>query len=330
MTTTSIIFWTLLMLVGFAGSALYSGLETGAYRLNRVRLEIYHHQQHRTAHTLHWLINHPTELLTTLLIGNNLTNYLGTAALAVILESRQYSDWQVVVLNTAIVTPVLFVFGETLPKDLFAAFADRLMYRLTPVLEWSRRAFKWTGLVPVIALVTRGVMALIGARGDVGVFHPRRQVEVLVKEGVGYGLLSDDQSAMVARVLGLASRRVRDEMTPWAQVLTVDIDASAETLWERADRTSRSRFPVLEQGRVAGVVHVLDALRHGRERCPSIRELMQPPVTLAANLPLRRALAELQRRKSALAIVTDDAGEPLGIVTVKDLVEPITGELASW
>ena len=330
MTTTALLLWVVVMLVGFAGSALYSGLETGAYSLNRVRLEIYYHQQYHSARILRWLLHHPTVLLTTLLIGNNITNYMGTAALAVILEAQRFTDWQVVVLNTAIVTPVLFVFGETLPKDLFAAYADRLMYRLTAVLEWSRRLFTWTGLVPAIGVVTRGVMAALGAEGEMRPFHPRRQVEALVKEGVGYGLLSDDQSAMVARVLKLANLKVGDEMTPWRQVLTVNVDEPPRKFWELADRTSRTRFPVLEGERVVGVVHVLDALRHGRAACPPIRELMQPPVLLPATLPLRQGLSELQQRHAALAIITDQTGQPIGIATVKDLVEPITGELTSW
>ena len=330
MTALSLTSWLLLMLVGFAGSAMYSGLETGAYSLNRVRLEIYHHQQERAALILRWLLDRPTVLLTTLLIGNNITNYLGTGALAVILDGYGFSDWQAVILNTLIVTPMLFVFGETLPKDLFAAHADWLMYRLTRVLEWSRRLFTWTGLVPLIGGITRVLMSRMSSDGNAGPFHPRRQVEVLVKESVGYGLLSDDQSAMVARVLDLGNRRVRDEMTRWAQVQTVNIQDDADALWDLANRTSRTRFPVLEEGRVVGILNIMDVLRCGREHCPSVREVMQPIVQLPASMPLRRGLTELQRRKAALAVVMDAQNEPVGLVTVKDLVEPVTGELVRW
>lgn len=331
MTTLELILWFALMLLGFAGSALFSGLETGAYSLNPVRLQIYHHQHQHAARILRRLLNQPTQLLTTLLIGNNIANYLGTAALAVILEGLRFSEWQSIILNTLIVTPLLFVFGETLPKDLFAAYSDRLMYRLAPILLWTQRLFTWLGLVPLIGAFTHLVMTAMGRNGRVRPFHPRRQVEALVKEGVGHGLLSDDQSAIVQRVLELSERCVSDEMVPWRDVLTVKVSDPPDKLWELADHTSRSRFPVMDEvGRVAGVVNVMDALQHERDRCPPIRELMRPATQLAATLPLRRGLTELQRRRVALAVVTSPDGDPVGVVTIKDLVEAITGELASW
>ncbi len=82
------------------------------------------------------MLDNPTTLLTTLLIGNNIANYLGTASLAVILAGYGIGDWRAMLINTVVVTPTLFVFGETLPKDLFSAHADWLMYRLARVLAW--------------------------------------------------------------------------------------------------------------------------------------------------------------------------------------------------
>ncbi|HSH49077.1 MAG TPA: hypothetical protein VK991_10875, partial [Halomonas sp.] len=95
------------------------------------------------------------------------------------------------------------------------------MYPLAPLLTWSRRFFSSLGLTPAVGLFTHAVLAAIGERAGQAAFHPRRQVEHLVREGVGYGLLSDEQSAIVQRVLTLASRRVRDEMVPWDEVLVV-------------------------------------------------------------------------------------------------------------
>ena len=323
--------WSIVMLVGFAGSALYSGLETGAYSLNRVRLQIHHHQRLRSARTLRRLLDDPVKLLTALLIGNNIANYMGTAGLSVIMERAGLGPFQAVIVNTLIITPILFVFGETLPKDLFAAYADRLMYRLAPVLHYSRRVFTWTGLTPVIAGFTRLIMRMLGHGSRISPFHPRRQVQHLVREGVGYGLLSDDQSAIVERVLSLADRRVVDDMTPWRDVVTVRLDATADQLWQLADRTSRSRFPVLDgTGRVVGELRLIDALMHEKAHCPSVAQLMHEPIMIRAATPLRRALAQLQQGKVPLAIVTDGHSQPVGVVTIKDLVEAITGELSTW
>lgn len=329
LTATGFAMWVGLMLLGFAGSAMYSGIETGAYSLNRVRLHLLA-QQAGPARALDRLVERPTSLLGTLLIGNNVSNYLGTFSLSVLLAALGYGDLAVIVLNTVLVTPILFVFGETLPKDLFAAHADRLMYRLTFVITWSRAAAIATGLLPLIGLFTEVVMRTLGQGGKVNPFHPRRQVEVLVKEGVGYGLLSDEQSAIVQRVLALTDARVEHEMVPWDRVVTVKHDDDPAVLWTLADRSSHRRFPVLDgEGRVIGVVSCIDAMLHEMGEAPPIRELMNPALWIAPGTPIRVGLSQLQKTGAALAIV-GDGSVPQGVLSVKDLVEPITGELVRW
>jgi len=323
-------FWWMLLLIGFAGSALYSGMETGSYTLNRVRLQIRDHQRHAAARTLRRLLNRQTLLLSTLLIGNNIMNYMGTVSLAVLLEAWGLSELQTIIANTLIVTPILFIFGETLPKDLFNAYSDRLMYRLAPVLAGSQRLFTWTGILPLIHGVTWIVFRFLGEPHGTPVFHPRRQVEVLVREGVGYGLLSDEQTAIVARVLALTGRRVEQEMVPWEQAITLSIRDDGAAVRELAERTSRSRFPVVDDaGKVTGFVDVIDALLHEEGQVPPVARLQKPVLTMSPATPLREALTRLQTRKEAFAVVVDQ-DKPAGIVTIKDLVEPITGELASW
>ncbi len=323
--------WAILMVIGFAGSALYSGLETGTYRLNRVRLAVLDHQGSGRAHRLRRLIEHPTSLLTTLLLGNNLMNQLGAASLTAILELRGHSTLSILVFTTLIVTPLLFVFGETLPKDLFAAYADRLMYRLTWPLVITQQVFRWTGIALLVGLFTGLLMRALGGRGTQRALHPRRRVEDLVKESVGYGVLSDDQSAIAQRVLDLSTRTVADEMVPWKQVMTVRRDASIETLWQLAASSERSRFPVLdEQGKVVGVLGIDEVLSYEKAVCPPLEQLMEPAVSIRAGEPWRAALSRMQREHISLVIVVDSHEKPLGIVTVKDLVEPVTGELGNW
>lgn len=331
MTTWSLLFWSVMMLLGFALSALYSGMETGSYTLNRIRLQIRDHQHLRSARKLHKLFANPTLLLSTLLIGNNIANYLGTASLAVILDKQGLGDWQAMLLNVLIVTPVLFVLGETLPKDLFAAYADRWMYRLSWVLTLSRRLFTVTLLIPLVNLFTLMVMRVLGQSQPAPPFHPRRQVETLVREGAGYGVISDEQSALVERVLDLAELRVRRQMRPWKDVVHVKKDATVSSVWQLADRTSHNRLPVVDDaGRVCGVLNVLDVLMHDRATCPPIAELMQPVYQLQQDTPLRKALHQVRQWQTRLAVVVDEDGRPVGIVSIKDLIETITGQLGSW
>lgn len=338
MSTAAAGFWIAAMLTGFVLSAIYSGVETGVYSLNRIRLEILAEHGRPAAKRLRRLLADPNALLSTLLIGNNLVNYMGTSSLAVLLESRGMGVAQVITVNVLIAVSVLFVFGETLPKDYFAAHSDTATYRFAGFLDWSRRLFLYTGLLPLVVGFSRAVTAAIHGPAILGTIHPRRQVFQYLREGVGKGLLSDEQTSIAQRVLALGNRRVGDEMVPWAQVITVPLDAPISAVWELADRTSRSRFPVVDKdGQVRGFLHVLDVLAHDRDNCPPLRDLLSPAVTLDADASLRAGLSHLQERRVHMAIVVRTVNatdgprqQPVGIVTPKDLVETITGELTSW
>ncbi|MEO0588843.1 MAG: CBS domain-containing protein, partial [Planctomycetota bacterium] len=225
-----------------------------------------------------------------------------------------------------------FVVGETLPKDFFSAHADRLMYRLGGVLRWSRRVFVYTGLVPAVGVTWMVLGRLFGEGGKYEATHPRRHMQYLFKEGIGYGLLTQQQSDLVDKVMKATEKTLHSEMTPWRRALKVRVNDPPEVMWRLAEQGGgRSRYPVVDaRGKVLGVVNVLDALVHEPEACPPIRELMVEALELEETMGLRAGLTALQRAGASLAIVTDERGRPVGVASPKDLVEPITGELLQW
>jgi len=331
MTGIEWIIWVGLILLGFTGSALYSGMETGAYRINRIRLHILAHQQHQAAAHLKQIIDHPATLLSTVLIGTNVMNYLGTASLAVILDAHAIQNWQAIVINSTIITPLLFIIGEVLPKDLFAIHSDKLMYPLATLLVWSKKLFTITGMVPLIGFFSGLVTRKLNQEGNIKAFHPRRRMEVLVKESVGYGLISDEQSAIIERVLGLATRRVSDEMIPWNKVIKINQHDSPSIIWEMGENTKRSHFPVIDQkGLPIGIVHIIEILMHPLDQCPPISQLLSEVYTIEEHCPIQEAMSRLRKQGTPLAIVVNTNNKPVGLVTMKDLVEPITGELKNW
>jgi len=332
MSTMEWVMWSAVALLGFSGSALYSGMETGCYRLNRVRLHLRAQRGERAAVQLERETADLSRLLSTLLIGNNVMNQLGTSAMGLMLLAAVGSEWRAIVLNALVVTPILFVIGETLPKDFFSAHADAVMYRLWRVLRWSRRVYYYVGLTPSVGLAWAALSFVFKSKGKYEATHPRRQMAYLFKEGIGYGLLSDQQSALVDRVMQLSDTTLRDAMTPWARAMKVRATDPPGVMWRLAEQGGgRSRYPVVDRaGTVVGVVNVLDALVHEPSECPPINQLMTEAVTLPATMGLRRGLSELQKHGGSLAVVVDERGKPVGVVTPRDLVEPITGQLAQW
>lgn len=330
MPESGLVIWGVLMLLGFLGSALFSGMETGAYRLNRVRLYVYSSQGYSSAKSLERVVAKPASLIGTLLIGNNLCNYVGTAGLGVLLAAMEMPVWQAVVINTVLVTLVLFIFGETLPKDLFAAHADRLMYPLAKVLVFLKTLFTWTGLLPIVVAISALAIKIVG-KGEGGALTPRKRVEQLVREGAGVGLISSEQTELAQRALALSKRRVQAECTPWQQVVKVFETTGRAALCRLVEESPRSRMPVVDsRGKIVGVVDMIDALLVDETEAAPVKAAMEPAVFLPGSTTVRQAMAKLQNEHIGLAIVTRGDGKPAGVVTMKDLVEPLTGEITNW
>jgi CBS domain containing-hemolysin-like protein len=330
MTTTQTLITYACAFGGILGCGLFAGLETGIYSLNRVRLHILEHQNNTSAKIISKMLGNPGSMLAALLIATNIATNIATSSIGNLLEAAECTHLQVILYDVIIVTPLLFIFAETLPKDLFSVHADRFVYPFARFLLLVKWFLTVCGILPLVTLMGSLTMRLLGGSSKQSVFHPRMQVATLVREGVGYGLLSDEQSALTGRVLRLAQRKLEEEMTPWEDVITISVETTVDEFWSLAKRSSISRYPVIDAaGEVLGMVSLHEALMYDKEHCPPIRELIHEMPKLNVTMPIRRALRQLQDDKTAMGIVYEN-DKPVGIVTVKDVVEPLTGELASW
>lgn len=325
-----VLLWILTAIVGLVLAGLSSGLETGVYSLNPVRLHVLEHTGLKAARRLARHMAAPAALIASLLISHNAGVKIATHAAAVLLSRHDLTDWQIVVFDAIIMMPLLFIFAETVPKNLFAVYADRLMVLFVGPLHVLVMFCRYTGVGPLLTAASDGFTWLLGLRRPQSRFQPRHQIEVLVREGVGYGILDDEQGAIAERMMTIAGRTIAEHMQPWDQAITVSVEDRAQTLWDLANRSSRTRFPVVDaHGAVVGILNINDVLVHAVETCPPVRELLREASTLEASTPLRRGLAELRTGPMPIAVVLE-RGRPVGLITLKDLLEPVTGELAAW
>jgi CBS domain containing-hemolysin-like protein len=320
------IFYLLLAAIGLAGSWLCSGLETGVYTLDRIRLRVRAGRGDLSGRILAHEISRTESLLATLLIGNAVFGYLGATGIAEILHGLGYSDWQVVLLDVAILAPVLLIFCEAFPKELFRLEADRLTYALAPVLRVLRIALTIVPAVPLVRSFARVAASWLGGQGEEALTLPGgERVAAMLRESASAGVLSATQAKLLDRALLFHRARVADEMVPWARVRTVGLEWDRARLVRVLATHAHSRFPVVDaRGRVVGVVRAVDVfLRSDGE----VRSLMAAPARLSPSMPAQEALARVRESGAGLGIVERD-GRPVGMVAVKDLVEPLTGELA--
>lgn len=328
MTTNELILWVGVALIGVCFSALFSGMETGVYGLNAVRLNVTARRgsgrNRRRAATLLHEIQAPDRLLATLLIGNNLANYTGAMGVSALLTGAGLSDWGIVVVNAAVLTPLLFVFGETLPKDFFRSSADRIMPSLGWVLRSLRLLFTATLVLPVVRWFGVAVSRLLRGSDPAAVQSARMRVVALLKEGRRHGVLSDSQTALVDRAARLHERRVQSEMTPWSRVITLHADWLRDRADEEARRHIHGHYPVVDRrGRVVGVVRSIDLWL---ERDTPVTTLMASPVFLDADAPLVTAIRSMRERGARHAVV-QRKDKPVGFIAERDLLEPLLGEI---
>ncbi|MDG2053221.1 MAG: CNNM domain-containing protein [Phycisphaerales bacterium] len=334
MTPLEIIIYLALMILGIILSALWSGLETGMYVLNPVRLAVKAAHNDPRAVAIRRELMQPARLLAALLIATNASSYLASYSIAKLLTGFELSGWGLIIIETAIFTPTLFIFAETLPKDLFRTHSDVWTYRLARTVHILRWVLTITLLLPTIQCIAHLAGLILKANSNDNE-TARQRVLQLIREGIAVGVVSEAQTTLADRMLTLRERRVRDEMVPWAGVATVSLEDPLPTRLAWVAARHHTRFPVVDQsGRAVGVLSMLEALL---EPNTATQELIQPAFECPADMSVTEALASMRVNRQALAIVTDpkvnkdDSGNNVvGIVTLKDLVEPLTGELHAW
>ncbi|MEE2908085.1 MAG: CNNM domain-containing protein [Planctomycetota bacterium] len=312
----------LFILVGVIGSALYSGAETGLYTLSRVRLDVRTTEGDRRARSLNRLVARPAVMLAVLLLANNICNYLGSYGIAGMLSASGFTPGESVIINAVILVPLLFIFGEVLPKDLFRQNTDRWSYSCAGLLEGTRRVLTWTGLAPLVS----GIGSKLGHE-DSTIVPARQRMADLLREGMSIGALTESQTELVDRALLLRDRPVIDEMISWTSVQTISSSADDQERSQIASQQSRTRLPVMnDQGQVTGVVSVIDLLLHPKT---PLAEQISPAVFISSDMTVQEAMALLRDHQASIAIIQEDQ-TPQGIVTMKDLVEVLVGELTEW
>ncbi|MBT4583541.1 MAG: DUF21 domain-containing protein [Phycisphaerae bacterium] len=325
---TSILIAIGITVVGLLLSAFYSGLETGLYTINRIRLDVRAAAKIPSSLRIKSLIDKPTRMLAVLLVCNNIANYLASYGTARLLDETSFGPFLSITLNAVCLIPILFIFGEVLPKDLFRAHTDSWTYRCSPMLQWADILFRWTGVVPVVSWIGSAAQKLLGTESDIEP-SPRRRFGLLFKEGLGTGAISDEQTTLADRVLTMRSLTVASEMVPWSRVSCVNTNATPTQRNTLLRNSPHTRFPVINtSGHVEGVLFAITALL---DREKPTAEITQPVQSIFATMSVGKAIKQVRESGQAMAIVISPTSKkPIGIVTLKDLVEPLVGELAAW
>jgi CBS domain containing-hemolysin-like protein len=314
----------LLMLV-LGASALASGAETGLYCLSRSRVEAEAAGGSRRMRAVRALLHDDTGLLMTLLLLNNATHqimaYLAPQLLGQLQLPVQFAE----LVSTLIFAPLIFFWAELFPKDLFRRRPHHLVPTIALFLAGLKRALAPL-LWPLRLLVKLLSNALGLEAGELGRVQGREAVLELLRERARP---TQQRTEHLARnALELRSLRIERVMVPWRRVEILDLSLEVGPQRARLQSSPYSRLPVVDgRGTLKGYIHQLEALAAPTSR--TLVELVRPLPFLEAGTPLDRALERLRLSGQRLAVVGTPQ-RPLGLVTLKDVLEEITGEIHRW
>jgi CBS domain containing-hemolysin-like protein len=319
------VLWLVALAALVVASGIVSGAETGLYSLSRTRVEAESRAGSRRARWIEFLLRDDARLLITLLLATAFVDEAATSVGLALFEPLGVPDGWHEVIVSLVLTPVLLFFGGVLPKDLFRRRPHALVGAFGPLVAAINVL-----LLPLVWPLRLAVGALFRALS----LHEHELARISGREAVIELLRERDQELtpelerMARKVLELRSVPVERVMVPWRKVDLVLADAGATELRGRLERSGYSRLPVAEPtGAVVGYVHQLEVLAAGA--AAGVSEHLRPLAALPPGLSIDRALARLRKSGQRIAVVGTLA-RPVGIVTLKDLVEEISGELYRW
>lgn len=313
-------------LLGVAVMAVFSGLETGFYSANRVRLAVRVARGRRDARVLDGERKRPTHALIALLLSINVAGFIQAWGVAAVLDAQGFGPAATTAINFIVLLPVVFLLGDLLPKELFRLHADSWTYRLAWMLRTLRLAFAAVGVIATLDALARVLARAFGASEHRRGLSSREELVRMVQEGEGAGLLEARDMDVASRILAVRTTRVLDRIVPWSRVVTISAALTPAERSEALRACAHTRVPVIdESGRVVGMLATIDAVL-----APSAATatLMATAIVLRPETPVGTALRLMRAHRTQSAIV-GGVDVPLGLVTLKDLVRPLVGE-AAW
>ena len=302
-------------------SAFFSASETAYTSLNRVRVKNLANAGNRRAAKVLQLQERYDKLLSGILVGNNIVNIL-SASLATVLFVNLIGGSGVSV-STAVMTIVVLMFGEIATKSIAKENPEKVAFALYPLLNLIIRL-----LTPIIYLTTlwqKLVYRVYKPSDDKGITED--ELITIVEEAESGGEIDAHESELIRSAIEFGDMTAEDILTPRVDMTAVDVEASLDDIAKVFADTSFSRIPVYEDqvDNIVGILHEKDFFT--RRESATVRDMMTPPVCVVPSTQLGVLLKLLQKTKNHMAVVVDEYGDVLGIVTMEDILEELVGDI---
>ena len=314
-------------------SAFFSGSETALMSINRYRLRHRAREGHRGAILVSRLLDRPDRLIGLILLGNNFVN-VSASILAPFVAYHIYphQTWGVLLLVTVILTLIFLIFAEVTPKTLAALHPELVAYPAAYIYTVLLKIM--LPVVLMVIIITNSILRLFGVKEQqlAGFSLSREEFSTVVKEAGA--MLHQRHRSMLLNVLELEETTVEDIMVPRNEVVGIDLDDDWDEILEQLQHAKHTRIPIFRESvdNIIGILHVKRVVRLITDENfdkAVLEGTMADPYFIPEGTPLTKQLMNFQQRKRRIALVVDEYGDLLGLVTLEDILEEIVGEFTT-
>jgi CBS domain containing-hemolysin-like protein len=313
-------------------SAFFSGSETTITALDNLKLKALIKEQGDPNRLFTLVLNNRRRFITTLLVGNTLVNNF-----AAILTSNLFSLWfgnQAIGLATFVITFLTLTFGEIVPKSLAINNVMPIFTRVVQPIYWLSRMLALLGVIQLFEKITQLAIRTFQS-GVLQQGESLQDLELMIEILGGKGQLDLDQHQMLNKALMLDRLSVREVVKPRIAMRTISREATLQDLVTLCLETGYSRIPVQEESKdeIVGIVNLkralqqLNQLRQEGQSNGSVTLAMTPPFYVPDTKRVADMLKEMLQQRLHIAIVVDEYGGTVGLVTLEDILEELVGEI---
>jgi len=305
-------------------SFFFSGSETALTAINRMKVQLRAEQGDRMSQKLLVLIDKPDRMITTILIGNNIVNILLPTLLTIIALSY---GWDIAIATT-VLTVIIIIFGEVLPKTIAVTFSDRIAYAVAPFI-----AFLVQILRPVTFLIAKftNVFIRIISKGAVKeATLTKEELRTMVDIASTEGTFEEEESERLKGVLDFPNKDVQDVLeTHRTEIIGISIDATYEEVRDIILEHYYTRYPVYEESmdHIVGMFYSKTLIEWSMDPTKELHEIIdRDPLFVVQTISVEKVFKQMLAKKKHMAIVLDEYGGTLGIVTHEDIIEEMIGQ----
>ncbi len=317
-------------------SALFALSETAIVSVSRLKVKHLVEQKVKGSKALQKLHENPSRLLGVVLIGNNVVN-IGASALVTYmiieyLAKIGFGNASISVgIATGIMSFVILVFGEIIPKTVALRNSNRLALGAAPVIDLLASILQ--PLIMFLSWVSAPFIALFGAKMPrQGPFLSRDEIKLILTVSEKDGELEEEEQAMISSIFEFGSTIAREVVTPKPDMVCIEVNGGLKNAVDLMMESGHSKIPVYEgtQDNILGVIYAKELLKminRFNDESATIRDFLRPVLMIPESKKVSELLHQMQAARMHIAITVDEYGITTGLITIEDLMEEIIGEV---